>query len=97
MNLTFPHPRIARVSKIHLNMCAEIWADSWSGTASIGFGSRKSRISLCFCVCSVRGGQFHIRTHILERCRNMKSCPEQDELLSNIVAVTFQIFANGFI
>ena len=38
-------PRVARVSKIRFQrLFSWFWAESWSGTYSIGFGSRRPRI-----------------------------------------------------
>jgi len=50
-----------------------LWAESWSGTSSIGFGSWPRRICRCFCVCSILGGLFRFRKHILPPCQNIFS------------------------
>jgi len=47
-----------------LHVLAGFLAASWSGTSSIGFGSRRRRNCLCFCICSALGAQLRARIHI---------------------------------
>lgn len=75
-------PGIARVSKIKFECAfADFFAGSWSGTCSMGFGSR-GRPICPFSVRSIRGGQFRSRTNTLEPCKNKtKKYPEQDRVI----------------
>ena len=68
-------PRIAWASKIKFIWFSGFLAESWSGTSSIGFGSRRRRVCRCFCVCSVLGGQFRARTKI-----SFETCPSNGGL-----------------
>ena len=52
-----------------LTFFSEILVESWSGTASIGFGSPRRRICQCFCARSIFDGQFRAQIQILESSR----------------------------
>ena len=72
--LRVPKTRIARVSKIRVQLFSNVFDESWSGTSAFGLGSPRRRISQCFCVCSLRGGQLCVRIDISEtgKTKNQK-------------------------
>jgi len=79
--MCFPQDCSGKQNQVH-DAGSRLWAASWSGASFIGLTLRRRRICRWFCVCSVLGGQFRARLHILEpgRGNKLKSCSEQDRV-----------------
>ena len=61
-------PGLLGPAKTKINFAYGFLTESWCGTSSIGFRSRRHRICRCFCVRSIRDGQFRVRMRVQESC-----------------------------
>jgi len=62
-------PKLHGYATSSYDFVLQIWAESLSGTSSIGLGSRRRWICPCFFVCRVLDNQFHVWMHISEQWR----------------------------